>query len=92
MNEKELYNKTTDLRRELYNVMKEFWKNNKNISQDQVFFINSIVISSLVSQIVYMLFKKDIGDKPQLDYIDQICEFAKEHFKQGKVHMETGIQ
>jgi hypothetical protein len=83
MKENDLIEVSMNLRRKLFTVLKEFWEDKKDLSQEHVFFINSTVISSLIAQITYFLFKKDIGSKPQLNYIDDICQFAKQQLVDG---------
>ena len=82
--EDDLRNKTLELRRAIEQVIKKFWIENKGLSMEEVFFINSIVISSLIAQIVYALFRKDIGTDPQCSYIDELCNYAKHQLREGK--------
>jgi hypothetical protein len=92
LNEEDLTKISIELRRKLFDDLSNFWADKKGLPMDQVFFINSVVISSLVSQTAYMLFKKNIGTSKPAEYIDQICKFAKEQLKSGAWIMETGIQ
>lgn len=92
MNDEDLISISIDLRRKLYEDLKEFWINKKNISQEQLLFINSVVMSSLVAQLTHAMFQKDIGQKPLFDYIDRICAIAKEQLSTSEFITMAGIQ
>lgn len=77
-----------ELRRKLHSVMEEFWLSNKNASKNEIFTINSIVISSLIAHITWSLFKKDIGYEHHFHYIDELCGFAKEQLKDAQLLMK----
>lgn len=72
------------LRRKLFAVISEFWAENKDLPMEEIFFINSAVFSSLLAQITHSMFKKNGGNDKQLEYIEQVCSFAKEQYKEGK--------
>lgn len=92
MNDDEVIEASVDLRRKLFEYLKEFWMSHKNVTQEQMFFINSVVMASLISQIVYAMFQKDIGKKPLFDYIDKICNIAKDQLLDAEFLMSVGIQ
>lgn len=91
MTEDELTKASVVLRRTLYEDMRQFWENHKGLKQDQVFFVNSVVIASLIAQITYLMFKKDIGNAPSFLYIDQMCDLAKQQLHSTSFLKESGI-
>lgn len=82
MNEENIIKLSTNLRQSLYKEWLKFFKKNK-MSCDDAFFINSVVISSLISQVVYSMFKKEVVTISREQYIDEICEFSKIQLKDG---------
>jgi hypothetical protein len=91
MTEKELMMESINLRRKIFDEMREFWSG-KDLDSEQVFFINSVVTASLVAHVTYLMFKKDIGNEPSLSYIDDICELAKKQFNDTTMMMGLGMQ
>jgi len=91
MTDQEVFELGLDLRRTLLNDFKKFWEANKKLDTKQIFFINSTVMSSLIAQIVFLLFKKDVGTKHQCRYIDQMCELSKKMLIDGKHLIDEGI-
>ena len=95
MEEQELENKTLKLRRKLYTTMQEFWVENINISQRDIFLINSLVMSSLIAQITFMIFKKEEVKELQEkrnEYINELCNLSKEQLKHGTELFNKDIQ
>lgn len=91
MNEELMQELALELRRKLFDHMKEFWNEHHELmNMPEIFFINTAVMSSLVSQITYFLFKKDIGLQNQYEYIDQIANVAKSMLKDGEWHIKVG--
>lgn len=91
MNEELMQELALELRRKLFDDMEKFWnEHHKLMNMTEIFFINTAVMSSLVSQITYYLFKKDIGLQNQYEYIDQIANVAKSMLKDGAWHTEIG--
>lgn len=80
-----------ELRRILFGEFKKFWKDHESLDMEKVFFINSMVLSSLISQLVFMLFKKDIGTQIPCEYIDKICEYSKKMLTDSKLLVEAEI-
>lgn len=91
MNDEKLMEISLKLRRTLCDELKKFWAENPKMDMEHIFFINSVTISSLIAQITFSLFKKDIGVLRQLAYIDEVCNFAKEQFKNGTSTIDSGI-
>jgi len=92
MNDNEVIDASVELRVKLYESLKEFWMSHTNVTQEQMFFINSVVTSSLIAQIVHAMFQKDIGKKPLFDYIDKISNIAKEQLLDSEFIMSVGMQ
>lgn len=80
MTEEKVIEISLEFRRKLFNEMIEFWKNNAGLLPEQMFYINSVVVSSLVAQTAYLMFKKDNKDVT-LKYIKTIYDFALEHLE-----------
>jgi len=87
MTEEELMMASIELRRKIFEDIREFW-DGKKLNAEQVFFINSAVIASLTAHLTYLMFKKDIGNEPSLRYIDDICELAKKQLNTTTLMME----
>ncbi len=75
MTEEEVIELSIELRIKLFNALHEFWLNKENLSKKDVFYINSIMISSLISQTAYSMFKKD-NIIHVSDYIKDICSWS----------------
>ncbi len=88
MTDEELDQCTLELRANLNKTMMEFWEEHKNFSSKEIFIINSIVNSFMVAQSAFSLFKKDLGLKPMNDYIDNICENAKQQLQSIYDHIK----
>ena len=90
MTEEELMMASIELRRKIFNDIKEFW-DGKKLDSEQVFFINSAVIASLTAHVTYLMFKKDIGNEQSLKYIDDICNLAKQQLNDTTRIMGMGM-
>lgn len=67
----------TELRKALFNEMKNFWKIDHGLSIEQIYVVNTVIIASLIVQITCMIFKNNAGTPDSIDYIDKICALAK---------------
>jgi len=87
MTEEDAIKLSVVLRQNIMNVFREFYNVNK-LNIEQSFKINSVVLSSVVAQISFDMFKKDIGTDHPSEYIDSICDMSKMQLKSASMVLE----
>lgn len=79
---------SVDLRRELFDVLADFWIKHPNVDREDIFTINSIVMTSLIAHITHLMFKKDTDTERLNDYIDSLCKITKDQLSHTKGMMK----
>ncbi len=86
--------KSIILRRKIFKIMQEFWLDNEGLDMKEVFFINSVVFSSLLTQMGFMMFKKDDPESREklVEYFKEIATMAEMQLDSFDLVKEMGIQ
>lgn len=87
MTEEEVIKLSIKLRKKIYNEIVKFWDENKKVTHQNQFFINSVTSASIVAQLTHIMFRKDIGHEAPFMYIDGVCKAAKEQYVDGSQMM-----
>jgi hypothetical protein len=75
---------TRELAFDLTNKMQEFWDRHKGMSLEDIFVINSLILSGMIAQVTNLLFLKNCGTEEPFSYIDGVGNKAKEIFAQTR--------
>jgi hypothetical protein len=93
LSDKEMYQLSIELRRQLRKQIEDFTIINKN-SFDNKMMLHMIImssISSLIAELVWIIFKKDGADKQREEFIDDICEASKEMLKTASQWIKESV-
>ena len=89
-----MIDKSIELRRNIWSILENFWAENQDVGIQEIFYINSVVSSSIMAQLIYMMFKKEGEEsfKAREAYIDQIAKLAKEQLRSGHIMNLIGVK
>lgn len=80
MEDEKIENLMIELKMTLYNDLKNFWLNNKELPLSKLIYISFNALTYLISYQSYILFSKDKDNQEVYKYIDEICMIAKKQF------------
>lgn len=90
LSERDLINISIDLRRKLADNVKYSLLNRDDISLEQILYVSSITVSSLLAQMSSLFF--DFNTEICKEYIDDVCNAAKLQLDDINILRESGMQ